>query len=258
MIKFGINSSAAVASYYLHLIHRIEELNFNPKDLRLKKIIAGGEPFTEKQRSYIEKKLDVLLYDQYGLCEINTGLAGECDEKDGLHILADYAYPEVINPDTGKVCEEGEIGELILTTLDKEASPIIRYKTGDLTSINYKRCACGRTLPRISRLKGRISKTIFYKGIKLEQDYIVTLMDGLEGVIHPYFWRFNILGETGFEKIVLEILPINNIDLSRVETIVKKRIKDMLEVNINVAFFTKEELSKFESEKLHHFIDKRI
>ncbi len=134
---FKVDTTAAVASYYLYLIEKMKQLDIDPIVFNLKQVILGGEPFSEDQRHYIENSLKAEVFDQYGLCEINTGLAGECKYHSGLHILADYAYPEIINPETLELCKEVEIGELVLTTLEKEASPLIRYRTGDMNYLNY-------------------------------------------------------------------------------------------------------------------------
>lgn len=252
--EYGVNSCAAVSSYYLYLINIAESKGVNLKDLKLEHVIAGGEPFSEKQRLYIEKKLNTNLYDQYGLCEINTGIAGECSKKNGLHILADYVYPEIIDPVTGKLLSNGEEGELVLTTLHREASPLIRYRTGDITSLMYDQCSCGRTMPRISRIKRRVKETIFYKGVKIEKSYIATLLEGLDKYINPYIWQIEVNSVEGKDQFVFKIVLINNKrDIKYLETYMQKT----LGFNIKVMAFSEDDLHQMGTIKLKNFVDNR-
>lgn len=253
--EYNVDITAAVASYYLYIIEKAKSLNLDLKGLNLSKVILGGEPFSEAQRKYIEDELNVEVYDQYGLCEINTGLAGECEYHNGLHILADYAYPEIIDPDTLEVLPEGEVGELVLTTLERKASPLIRYRTGDLTSLTYERCACGRTMPRISRIAKRGSSKIFYKGIKIEkdafEDYILTLKD----IINPMIWQLVLKGEVTNQSIEL-LVNLNTPSSSDIKEL-NRVISKFLNVKTVVRSFNEDELKNLESKKLHHFVDAR-
>jgi phenylacetate-CoA ligase len=253
--EYNVDITAAVASYYLYIIDKAKTLNLDLKDLNLKKVVLGGEPFSEAQRKYIEDELNVEVYDQYGLCEINTGLAGECEHHNGLHILADYAYPEIIDPETLEVLPEGEVGELVLTTLEREASPLIRYRTGDLTSLTYERCACGRTMPRISRIAKRGSSKIFYKGIKIEkdafEDYILTLKD----IINPLIWQLLLKGEVTNQSIEL-LVNLNKSSFNDIKEL-NKVISKFLNVKTVVRSFNEDELKNLESKKLNHFVDTR-
>lgn len=253
--EFGVNSCAAVSSYYLYLINIAESNGINLKDLKLEHVIAGGEPFSEKQRLYIEKKLNANLYDQYGLCEINTGIAGECSEKNGLHILADYVYPEIIDPVTEKLLSDGEEGELVLTTLSREASPLIRYRTGDITSITHKQCSCGRTMPRISRIKRRVKETIFYKGIKIEKSYIATLLEGVDKYLNPYIWQVEVNSVEGKDEFVCRFVLINNNkkDIKYIESYMKKS----LGFTVKVIVFSEDDLHQMGIVKLKNFVDNR-
>lgn len=255
LAEFSVDSCCAIASYYLYLITMAELNNISMKNLRLKHIIAGGEPFSEKQRHYIEKKFRANMYDQYGLCEINTGIAGECSEKNGLHILADYVYPEIIDPNTGDVLGDDTEGELVLTTFHKEASPLIRYRTGDITSITHKPCSCGRTMPRIARIKRRVTDTLFYKGIKIEKPYVANLLESLSGYLNPYIWQMEIDSVSGKEEITLQILPVKNNkkSLNHIMAYLQKN----LDLRVKIGVFSKEELAQLGNTKLKKFNDKR-
>ncbi len=252
---FGSDSCAAVASYYPYFVATCEANSIPLKDLGLKNLIAGGEPFSEKQRQYIEKKFGADLYDQYGLCEINTGIAGECTEKKGLHVLADYVYPEIVDPKTGEVLGDDREGELVLTTFHKDASPLVRYRTGDITSITHATCPCGRTMPRIARIKRRITDTLFYKGVKIEKPHIADLLEELSEHLNPYIWQMEVKTVLGRDELLLKITPTTKgkKTMDHITAHVQKKIG----LNLKLAAFEQDELLRLGSGKLKHFIDKR-
>jgi len=144
-------------SYSLYMAEEAISLGIEPSKTTIRVGILGAEPWSEAMRNEIEKVWGITALDIYGLSEIiGPGVAQECEGKCGLHIWADHFLPEIINPETGEVLEEGKEGELVITTLTKEALPLIRYRTGDIASITYGKCpACGRTAPRISKITGR-------------------------------------------------------------------------------------------------------
>ena len=147
MEDLGATAFACTPSYALYLAESIQEAGIVDR-LNLKVGIHGAEPWTEEMRKKIEDILHINCFDIYGLCEITgPGVAQDCIHKAGLHVQADYFYPEVLNPTTHEPCADGETGELVFTTLAKEAMPLLRYRTKDLTSIDHSTCACGRTLP---------------------------------------------------------------------------------------------------------------
>jgi len=141
-------------SYSLYMAEEAISLGIEPSKTTIRVGILGAEPWSEAMRNEIEKVWGITALDIYGLSEIiGPGVAQECEGKCGLHIWADHFLPEIINPETGEVLEEGKEGELVITTLTKEALPLIRYRTGDIASITYGKCpACGRTAPRISKI----------------------------------------------------------------------------------------------------------
>jgi len=144
-------------SYALYMAEEAENMGIDPKSTTLRIGIFGAEPWSEAMRQEIENIWGLLACDIYGLSEIiGPGVAIECPGQDGLHIFADHFLPEIIDPDTGEVLDEGEEGELVLTTLTKEAIPLLRYRTRDITSLTYEPCPhCGRTLPRMRKVLGR-------------------------------------------------------------------------------------------------------
>lgn len=253
--EFSSDACAGVASYYPYLMYASETSKISLQELGLKHVIAGGEPFSEGQRRYIENALSATLYDQYGLCEINTGIAGECSEKNGLHILADYVYPEIIDPLSGNVLEDNAEGELVLTTFHKEASPLIRYRTGDITSITHAPCPCGRTMPRISRIKKRVTDTIFYKGVKIEKLYVAKLLEDLGEYLNPYIWQMEASSISGKDAISFKIIARDN--TQKTLNYVTAYLNEKLGFKAAVVVFNEDELARIGSSKLKNFIDNR-
>ncbi|WP_404468028.1 phenylacetate--CoA ligase family protein [Sutcliffiella horikoshii] len=156
-------------SYVLNIADRMIDLGINPKETSLQYGIFGAEPWSEEMRKTLEDKLAIKACDIYGLSEvIGPGVAMECHEaQDGLHVAEDHFYVEVINPKTLEVLPEEEEGELVFTSLTKQAMPIIRYRTGDIASIKRETCVCGRTTTKMSRVKGRVDDMLIIRGVNI-------------------------------------------------------------------------------------------
>lgn len=183
MVDFRTTVLISTPSYALVIADRLAKLGIDPKRLSLKYAICAGEPWTEAQRSEIEERLLVTATDNYGISEVmGPGVAGECMEQNGLHIQEDHFYCEIIDPETGRVLGPGEEGELVITTLTKEAFPVIRYRTGDLASICPPgRCACKRTTLRMSRVRGRRDDVVIIKGINIIPERIGDILQQIKG-----------------------------------------------------------------------------
>lgn len=167
MKDFEATAIACTPSYLLHIAETLEEEGAIP-DIKLKAAICGAEPWTENMRLQIEKKLNINAHDIYGLSEImGPGVACDCIHHKGLHVYEDHFLPEIIDSETLKAVAPGETGELVFTTLTKEGIPLLRYRTRDLTSIDYSPCECGRTLARISRFKGRSDDMLIIRGVNV-------------------------------------------------------------------------------------------
>ena len=187
MEDLGATAFACTPSYALYLAESIQEAGL-VDHMKLKAGIHGAEPWTEEMRKKIEDILHINCFDIYGLCEVTgPGVAQDCIHKAGLHVHADYFYPEVLNPATHEKCEEGETGELVFTTLVKEAMPLIRYRTKDLTSITYGKCECGRTLPRISKFTGRTDDMKVIRGVNVFPTQVETALLSIGGVVAPHY-----------------------------------------------------------------------
>ena len=187
MKDFGSTVVCCTPSYFLHLIDEASSLGISLKDLPIRAGVFGAEPWTEGMRKRIEQESGIKAYDIYGLSEIiGPGVANECVHQAGPHIFEDYFYPEIIDPKTGKNLGESEEGELVLTTLGKQAMPMIRYRTRDITALTYERCACGRTLCRIKRISRRSDDMFIIRGVNIFPSQIEHALLQVEGTLPHY------------------------------------------------------------------------
>ena len=187
MQNFGSSVIHILPSYALRLYSHFEELQIDPKTLNLRIFIIGSEPHSEAMRRQIEDLYGVKAYNSYGLSEVcGPGVGFECPEQNGIHLWEDYFLVEIIDPETGEVLPVGEEGELVLTTLKREAVPLLRYRTGDLTRILPGECACGRSHLRIERIKGRADDMLIINGVNLFPIQIEKTLLGIPGVGKNY------------------------------------------------------------------------
>lgn len=187
MSDFGTTAIACTPSYSLYIAEVAEEHGYDPaKDFKLKLGLFGAEAWSEEMRSTIEKRWNITAHEHYGLTEIiGPGVVSECKHKK-LHINADHFFPEIIDPKTGETLERGEEGELVFTTLTKEAFPAIRFRTKDLASITEELCTCGRTLPIQTRIKGRSDDMMKVKGVIVFPSQIEAALMNVPGVSDNY------------------------------------------------------------------------
>ncbi|MBQ6551433.1 MAG: phenylacetate--CoA ligase [Lachnospiraceae bacterium] len=177
MMDLGATILCATPSYAAYLGESLAERGYKPEDNKLKAGIFGAEPWTEEMRRSIEKSLGIKAYDIYGLTEISgPGVAFECEEQKGMHINEDHFYAEVIDPDTEEVLPEGSVGELVFTCLDKEAFPLLRYRTRDICVLTREKCSCGRTHVRMSKPKGRSDDMLIIRGVNVFPSQIETVL----------------------------------------------------------------------------------
>ncbi|WP_026485813.1 phenylacetate--CoA ligase family protein [Caldanaerobius polysaccharolyticus] len=187
MKDFGTTILACTPSYALYLAETMEEEGIKPEDLKLKAGIFGAEPWSENMRKEIEQKLHIIALDIYGMSElIGPGVAMECQCKNGLHIYEDCFIAEVIDPVTGEVLPEGQKGELVITSIAKEALPVIRYRTRDITALNSEKCPCGRTHARIDKILGRSDDMLIIRGVNVFPSQIETALLNV-GEVEPHY-----------------------------------------------------------------------
>ena len=184
---FGATAICCTPSYFVHLIEEAEKAGFSIRDTKLKCGIFGAEPWSEEMRQRIEKESGVGAYDIYGLSEvIGPGVSSDCSAKNGLHIFEDHFYPEIIDPVSGKALPAGEEGELVFTMITKRALPLIRYRTRDITALHYEKCACGRTLVRMDKVRRRSDDMLIIRGVNLYPSQIESVLLDVEGT-QPHY-----------------------------------------------------------------------
>lgn len=212
MIMEDYRSSVLVCtpSYALTIADRLEKLGHSRNRLSLKVGLFGAEPWSEEMRREIESRLGIIATDNYGLSEVmGPGVAGECLERKGMHIFEDHFLPEIIDPETGERLPPGEYGELVITTITKEAIPVIRYRTRDITRLHYERCACGRTLVRMEKTRGRSDDMLIIKGVNVFPTQIEEVLFQVEGC-EPHY------------QLIVD--RVNNVDTLEVQVEVNDRI----------------------------------
>ena len=177
MKDFGTTILACTPSYALNMAEEMEEMGIDRSELKLKAGIFGAEPWSNNMRKEIEERLGIMAMDIYGLSEImGPGVSIECPYKCGLHVQEDHFIPEIINPETEEVLPEGTTGELVFTTITKEGLPLIRYRTHDISSLNYEKCECGRTLVRMSKVTGRSDDMLIIRGVNVFPSQIESIL----------------------------------------------------------------------------------
>jgi phenylacetate-CoA ligase len=184
---FRVTAICCTPSYFIHLMERAAELGLRIRDLPLRAGIFGAEPWTECMRRHIESGSGIQAFDIYGLSEIiGPGVAVECPYHQGLHIFEDHFYPEIVHPGTGRVLPDGDEGELVLTTLSKQAMPMIRYRTRDITALYPEPCPCGRTVRRMARIARRSDDMFIIRGVNVFPSQIEAALLAVEGTLPHY------------------------------------------------------------------------
>ena len=204
MKDFGVTVICCTPTYFLHLIDRAAELGVNMKDLPLRAGVFGAEPWTEPMRRHIENSSNIEAFDIYGLSEIiGPGVGCECRRHDGLHIFEDHFYPEIVDPETGAPLPDGTEGELVLTTLSKQAMPMIRYRTRDITMLMPEPCACGRTLRRIGRIGRRSDDMLIIRGVNVFPSQVESALLEVEGALPHY--QIVLTREQGLDQMEVRV-----------------------------------------------------
>jgi phenylacetate-CoA ligase len=225
-------------SYALYLATFMEGHGVDPRrDLALRKAFVGAEPYTEETRRKIETGLGLDVYNSYGLSEMNgPGVAFECEQKQGMHLWEDHFIAEIIDPQTGEPVREGEAGELVMTTLCREAMPLLRYRTRDITSFLTTLCPCGRTHRRLNRIAGRSDDMLIVRGVNIYPQQIERVLMAEPGVGRNYQIALEgldemtikvELAEAGFEAKVEQLMKLQNhlAEKLRAEILVKPRVQ---------------------------------
>lgn len=235
MQDFGVTAICCTPSYFTFIAEKAAESGVNIRDTRLRVGVFGAEPWTESMRHKIQEETGIRAQDIYGLSEIiGPGVAVECREQSGLHIFEDYFYPEIIDPQTCEVLPDGEEGELVLTTLSKEAIPMIRYRTRDITSIMPEPCSCGRTVRRIRRIGRRSDDMLIIRGVNVFPSQIESALMRVKGVSPHY--QIIVTRESGLDKMEVRVEMTPDLLDDRIRSLetVQKKIAHMIYTTVNV------------------------
>ena len=262
MRDFKVTALVGNASYALSLAEQLEQAQVNPRALSLRVGLFGGEPWPEKVRAEIESRLGITATDYYGLNEVAApGVSWECECRCGLHIAEDCFIAEVVDPKTGKVLDPGQQGELVLTTLTKEALPLIRYRTGDIASLDIGPCDCGRTLARMSRVHSRTDDMVIVQGVSVFPSQIEAVLAEIEGA-KPHF-RMVIDRQGAADDVEIQVEVSESIfddtvgKLEEVEERVAGGIRRLLGISPRIRLVEPRTLDQLMGQARHVVIDKR-
>jgi phenylacetate-CoA ligase len=262
MQDFGSTVLTCTPSYALSLAETAEEMGVDFKKLKLKVGIFGAEPWSEKMRDDIERKLNIQAIDIYGLSEvIGPGVSIECLEaKRGLHIFEDHFIPEIIDPKNGEVLPYGQKGELVFTTITKEAFPLIRYRTRDISVLYAEPCKCGRTHVRMERVSGRSDDMLIIRGVNVFPSQIESVLMNIEGVEPHYLLIVDRQGALDTLEVHVEVNEkVFSDEVKNLQSLgrrIEKDIKDLLGVNAGVKLVEPKTIQRSEG-KAQRVIDKR-
>jgi len=247
-------------SYAAYIGETLKEQGYKPEDIPLKAGIFGAEPWTEEMRRGIEEVLGIKAYDIYGLTETSgPGVSFECEEQTGMHVNEDHFYAEIIDPDTGEVLPEGAKGELVFTSLDKEAFPLLRYRTRDICVLSRKKCSCGRTLVKMAKPMGRTDDMLIIRGVNVFPSQIETVLLN-EGYQPNYQIVVDRVKNTDTFEVNVEMTPEKFTDkvadIIAMEKSLAGAMKAMLGINPAVHLVAPKAIARSEG-KAVRVIDKR-
>ena len=261
LVDFGVTHLCCTPSYSLYLAETMLEMGFGKNDLKLKGGIFGAEPWSAAMRTEIENRLGLRAHDIYGLSEImGPAVSQDCRYQNGLHIWEDYFIPEITDPDTDMPLAEGEQGDLVITTIDKEGFPLIRYKTKDICSLSYEKCECGRTHVRMSKPAGRTDDMLIIRGVNVFPSQIESVLLGM-GELSPHYQliveRKNNLDIMTIEIEISEAMFADNVKgIESAERNITKKIDSILGLSAKIRLVEPGSIARSEG-KAKRIIDKR-
>ncbi len=238
MKDFGTTVFCSTPSYALNIADFIEKNmpDFKIESTRLRIGVFGAEPWTEEMRKEIERRLKINAFDIYGLSEvIGPGVSAECSEKKGLHVWEDHFYVEIINPETGEVLPEGEKGEIVYTSLTKEAFPGIRYRSRDITRLYHDSCRCGRTLVKMDKVSGRSDDMLIIRGVNVFPSQIESVLMGFEGTEPHYQIIVDRKGSLDDIEVMVEVNEKIFSDEIKVMNNLSKNIADRFRSSLGIS-----------------------
>ena len=261
MQDFKTTALICTPSYALLLADTMLEMDININALDLRFGLFGGEPWSEGMRNEIQTKLNIIATDNYGLSEVmGPGVAGECQERQGLHINEDHFLIEIIDPETLEPVKPGETGEIVLTTLTKEGFPVIRYRTRDLSRLIEEPCPCGRTMRRMERILGRTDDMLIIKGVNVYPMQIEAILFDIKGT-EPHY-QIIVEREGRLDKVTVMVEVVESIFFDQMKKqrqlvdLIKSRLASELGIGVAVKLVEKKSLERFEGKSIR-VMDKR-
>lgn len=229
-------TTPSYATYLSELINDSETFRDN---IKLKKVLLGAERCTKAMRQTIENNLNCEVLENYGLTEcFGPGIAGECEEHNGMHILEDIFYPEIIDSETGEVLEDGKQGELVFTSLCREAMPLLRYRTGDITTLTHKKCKCGRTLVRMSAPYARVDDMFVLKGVNVFPTQIEYALEGIKNINPYYLIKLERKNLKDNATIIIELEKNKDLyteyELQKIHKNIKRKLEEVVIVKMDI------------------------
>ncbi|MCL2287741.1 MAG: phenylacetate--CoA ligase [Candidatus Bathyarchaeota archaeon] len=261
MIDFGVTHLCCTPSYAMNIAEVMQEMGHTKNDLKLVAGSFGAEPWSNRMRTEIENRLGLHAHDIYGLSEImGPAVSHECHHQNGLHIWEDCFIAEITDPDTGEPVKEGEMGDLVITTINKEGIPLIRYKTRDICALNYKTCECGRTHVRMSKPAGRTDDMLIIRGVNVFPSQIESVLLSI-GAIQPHYQilvdRVNNLDTLTIEiELNDEMFSDNVKGIEEFEKNISRQINSVLGVNAKIRLVEPKSIARSEG-KAKRVIDRR-
>ncbi|MBN1432060.1 MAG: phenylacetate--CoA ligase [Methanomicrobiaceae archaeon] len=262
MQDLRVTAIACTPSYMVHMGEVAEKMGVSiEKDTNLKTAVLGAEPWSEQMRTHIQNEMGIRAYNIFGTSEISGPMFCDCAEQNGIHIWGDMAYTEIIDPETGEQLQPGEKGELVMTILQKEALPMIRYRIGDITSLDTSLCACGRTHPRIDRLQGRVDDMLIIRGINVFPSQVEHALLGIPEVSGHFMIIVDKKGALDEMLVQVEMNPgafSDKVqDIMEIRTKVSHILRNSLNISVGVELAAPGTLPRFEG-KAKRVIDRRL
>ncbi|MEA3401550.1 MAG: phenylacetate--CoA ligase [Armatimonadota bacterium] len=261
MEDLGSSILCCTPSYALTIVDQAEEMGFDLSRIDLKSGLFGAEPWSEGARESIEERLGLSAHDIYGLTEIiGPGVSAECEAKGGLHVFDDHFIPEIIDPDTGQQLPPGERGELVFTCITKRAFPLIRFRTRDISRLDYELCECGRTQPRMERITGRTDDMLIIRGMNVFPSQIEEVLLKIEEVEPHYQLVLTREGRLDNLEVQVEVSPSMFSDevrkLEAIEEKIRERLSSAIGIRMDVKLVEPKTIERFAG-KAKRVVDKR-
>lgn len=261
MQDFGSNCLCCTPSYAMHIAETMQQMGVDPSSLKLRAGIFGAEPWTEAMRRRIEEMMRIKAYDIYGMSELmGPGVAYECSAQDGMHINEDHFIVEVIDPETGEPVPDGEKGELVFTCISKEALPLIRYRTRDISAVTREKCSCGRTFLRMKKPQGRTDDMLIIRGVNVFPSQVESVLLGFDFVTPNY--QITVSREGALDSVRIDVEMAEGVAFDTVREVesrarmLRSAIEQVLNIAATVRLVPPGTLARSEG-KARHVVDTR-